>query len=212
MPLTDQNILAECQYHLVEPVDNGATWPSGLWTAVEVSRALNGRQQRFLQATGVVLSRTTLPTIPNTHHFDLPEDWLVTRRLAWQGPDGSYREIPPADGWSADHAERTWLHETARRPRIYMETDPPTLRVRLAPASYDNGILHVLYVASPATLGTSGVAFTAPDEVVAPIKYGVLADLLLKRGPAFDPDRAAYCEARFSEGVEAALALLRGWS
>lgn len=213
MPLTDQNVLAEMQFALLEPNDNGASWPSGLWTVAEVSNALNGRHVRYLQDTGVVITRAAgILTFPNVHHVDLPVDWLVTRRLAWQDPDGNYRELPPADGWSADHAERTWLFDTTRRPQIAMETDTPTVRIRLAPAAYDGGLLHVLYVAVPATLSNTGVTFAAPEEVVAPIKYGALADLLLKHGPAYDPDRAAYCEARFLEGVEAAKVLLRGWS
>lgn len=212
MPLTDQHVLAEIQYHLLEPADDGATWPSGLWSVAELTAALNQRQIRFLQETGVVLSRSTVNTIPNTHTHDLPSDWLVTRRVAWQGLDGTYRELPPADGWSADHADRTWQYNTAVRPRIYMETDTPTVRIRLAPAAFDGGLLHILYVAVPTALSNTGVAWTAPDECVAGIKWGVLADLLLKDGPAYDPDRAGYCEQRFAEAVEATQWLLRGWA
>jgi len=57
----------------------------------------------------------------------------------------------------------------------------------------------------------SAVTFTVSDDFCAAIKYGVLADMLSKVGRGQDPVRAAYCESRYQEGVEAAAVILAGW-
>ena len=48
MALTDQQVLSEIQAHLIEPEDNGVTWPSGLWTSTEVLDLLIARQRPLL--------------------------------------------------------------------------------------------------------------------------------------------------------------------
>jgi hypothetical protein len=40
-----------------------------------------------------------------------------------------------------------------------------------------------------------------PDDFTWIVKWGALADLLSKDGPARDPQRAAYCEQRYQTGV-----------
>ena len=56
-----------------------------------------------------------------------------------------------------------------------------------------------------------GVKFTVPDECVPAIKWGVIADMLSKIGRAHDPERAAWAEQQYQEGVEATKIILRGW-
>lgn len=57
------------------------------------------------------------------------------------------------------------------------------------------------------------IAFTltSPNDFTPAIKYGVLADMLTKVGRGQDLIRAAYCESRYQEGVEAAKIMLAGW-
>jgi hypothetical protein len=52
---------------------------------------------------------------------------------------------------------------------------------------------------------------TTPNDFTPAIKYGVLADMLSKVGRGQDLTRAAYCESRYQEGVEAAKIMLSGW-
>lgn len=55
------------------------------------------------------------------------------------------------------------------------------------------------------------VAVSISDDFSAALKYGVLADMLSKVGRGQDLSRAAYCESRYQEGVEAAAIILAGW-
>ena len=57
-----------------------------------------------------------------------------------------------------------------------------------------------------------GVAFDVPDEFVPGIKWGTMADMLSKVGRAQDPARAAFCESRYRQSVEAAKMILNGWA
>jgi len=41
-----------------------------------------------------------------------------------------------------------------------------------------------------------------PDDFCWVVKWGAMADLLSKDGPARDPARASYCEQRYQQGVE----------
>lgn len=50
----------------------------------------------------------------------------------------------------------------------------------------------------------TGIALGVPDDFAWVVKWGALADLLGKDGPAADQPRAAYCEQRWREGVELA--------
>lgn len=53
--------------------------------------------------------------------------------------------------------------------------------------------------------------FILPDEFIPALKWGVMADMLSKVGRGQDLQRAAYCESRYQEGVEAAAIILAGW-
>lgn len=58
----------------------------------------------------------------------------------------------------------------------------------------------------------TGVAFDLPDEFVPGIKWGTMADMLNKVGRAQDTSRAAFCESRYQQAVEAAKLILNGWA
>jgi hypothetical protein len=59
---------------------------------------------------------------------------------------------------------------------------------------------------------SGGVFFSIPDEFLPALKWGVIADMLKKVGRAQDLARAEYAENRYTEGVEAARIMLRGWA
>lgn len=208
MAVTDQQLLNECQYAVIEPPDNGATWPSGLWTLAEVLGYANQRQWYFLKETGIVTTTASITANAGTgNRFSLPTDWIGTVRAAWK--DASHWQgLQRSDTWQADHGMDTW-EATAGTPKLYMDAETPTLGIQIAPKPVINGTVEVLYVALSTTLDRSGIALTVPDEFAPYIKWGVLADMLSKvLGRQQDMTRAAYCEERFQEGITLAQCLI----
>lgn len=85
--MTDQDLLSELQYALLEPVNAGASWTGELWSTGAVTSFLNGRQDTLLRDTGIQITRPgALATLPNTARHVLPQDWMATRRMVWHSP------------------------------------------------------------------------------------------------------------------------------
>lgn len=214
MAVTDIALLTAIQYHVVEPnPDGGVTWALGDWTAATVINYLNQRQDRFLRETGIVVQRdSSVNTVPNVSRYELPDTLLQINRVSWEGPTATITELPRADTWQFDHGYADWTYNTAARPQLYTEYETPQRVIEIAPASYDNGVIHLLYVAAGETLSNTGVTFTVPDECVPILMWGTLADMLSESARVQDAQRATYCEARYHMGVEATLLLLNSWS
>jgi hypothetical protein len=208
--VTDQQVLDELQYAVIEAPNHGASWPSGLWAVAEITEYLNEAQFQFLKATNAVQRRATLVTTPNVHRQPLPADWIATTRVAWTSPTGAISELPRASEAELDYAAATWGHETAARPEVYTDAETPSLQIEVAPAAWDGGILTILYTALSATLSNTGIVLTVPDECAPAIKWKVLALMLGKAGRGQDLVRAAYCEARYQEIVQAVQLLVAG--
>lgn len=200
------------QEHLLETNDLGASWPSGLWTVQEAIDAINDAQYRFLLDTLLLITPTTLVTVPNILRHALPTDWIATYDAQWHAADGTYHELAKSDGFEADNSSiNDWPIELGS-PILYTEGEVPTLTIQVMPASLDAGVIELLYVALSTTLSNSGVNFTVPDEFVPALKWGALGMLLEKVGRGQDQERAAYCKMRYTEGVAAAQIMFDGWA
>jgi hypothetical protein len=211
MSVTDQQLLNDVQYALIEVPNSGASVSSQLWTLAEVIDAMNQAQEDFLKDTLLVLSRATLLTIPNTVRFDMPTDWIATVRVVWLNPDGVFSPLERADSFDVDGGNPTWPYNTEPHPWVYMETETPTLQLQTAPGGSDGGVLQLLYAAISAQLSNTGVAFSVPDDFTPYVKYRMLEILLRKLGRGQDTARADYCRGRYEEGVEIAKLIQRGW-
>ena len=210
--IADSAVLEEIQYHLLEAPDLGVSWTDGLWSTAEVVGYANQRQQRFLKEAPVLFGRANI-TDSGTISQTLPSDWAVTNRLVWVDNDGTWTELPRVDHRELDLSLSTWPTGTAAKPQIYTDADTPTLTIQVAPIATNTGYFQITYVPiTPALDGTGGGSlFLVPEEFVPAIKYGIMADMLGKTGRAYDPQRAAYCEARFGEGVRAARSMIGGF-
>ena len=209
--IADSAVLEEIQYHLLEAPDLGVSWTDGLWSTAEVVGYANQRQQRFLKEAPVAFGRALI-TNSGTISQTLPSDWAITNRLVWVDNDGSWTELPRVDHRELDLSLATWPTGTAAKPQVYTDADTPTLTVHVAPIPTNTGHFQITYVPmAPVLDGTGGGSlFLVPEEFVPAIKYGIMADMLGKSGRAHDPHRAAYCEARFQEGVRAARSMMLG--
>ncbi len=74
------------------------------------------------------------------------------------------------------------------------------------------GEVSLIYTGLSDLLDGTGIYFNVPDDWVPYLKYGVLADMLLKEGRGRDLLRGRYCEQRYQEGIVLAQSLLDGWA
>jgi hypothetical protein len=212
MATTDQAILQQCQYVLIEPPDGGQTWPSGLWTREEILSLANQAQDAFLYNTLLLVGIANLTVNIGDHLIALPFDWLRTISAVWRGSDGTITELQRSDTFEADHAIPTW-ELTNASPMVYMDDDVPgSLLIRIGPAPTVAGVLEILYVPAGTDLNGNGEILVLPDELAHVVKYGVLEGALSKDGRGKDAARAQYCKDRIQLAEEAAKIILKGWA
>lgn len=214
MAITDQTILSELQRVTLEGTgDGGATWPSGMWTQAEVLGYLNQRQNRFLAATGLFWTRAETAITINQSNQALPTDYIATILIAYKTAAGLYRELSKMDALELDLILPTWPGASSATPRGYYEIDGATLTTYVVPIPTEAGsALERYYVALGTALTAAGVNFAVSDEFVPTIKYGGLAEMFSKVGPAANQVLAQACEARWQEGVELGMLMAQeGW-
>lgn len=209
--MTDQDILTQLQYVLIETPDGGLTVSSGLWSPQELQDALNSAQQWMMREVWPVVTRTTLVTIPNQSRHDLPQDWMETIRVAFMEADGDMASLGRDSTWSADYLQPDWTYNLGTHPLIYSDAGTPVPQLQIMPASSDNGLVDVWYAAVPPTLSNTGVAWALPDYFVYPCKWKALAILWGKDGRGQDLPRAQAALTRANEGLEAAKIMVGGW-
>jgi hypothetical protein len=209
--MTDQDLLTEMQYALLEPPDGGQSWPSEAWTRAEVVGNLNTNIWGWFRDTHAIVKRVELPQLATgLGVVTLPVDWLATAGVVWRAL-GVRTPLGPVDRYEGDLALPSW-ETTPSTPIGYDEFEADNLTLQLIPRPDTDGILELLYVARPPTLQGAGDTMPVPDEFCSGIKYGTLGMLLRKVGRLVDPERAAYCEQRYDLTVLLTHILLGGWA
>lgn len=231
---TDADVLREVQQHLLE--EPGAVFGSGLWTVDEFRTFLSQRIHGFQKETAVALRQAYVQVPQGVRLAELPPDWVLTAALTWWGEDGKAWELARGSSWEIDCNNG----RGPGRPILYNDQEQELHQVAVSPVPKDQGVLDLLYAGygpvvggvgswylddlggtagsgapflDPDLLGPfGGQSLMLPDELVPYLKWGVLADLLGKLGRGQDPARAAYCEARFQEGILLVHLLLQGWA
>lgn len=215
MAITDQTLLSEIQRVTLENAgDGGATWPSGMWTQAEILGYLNQRQNRLLAAIGLLWKVAETAITTGQADQDQPADWIATLLVAYKSAAGVYTELPKLSQLELDLVEPQWPSETSATPKGYYEAEGnETLTTFVVPIPTAVGsALERYYVFLGTTLTALGVNFTAPDEFVPTIKYGVLADMFAKVGQAQNLQLVQACEARWTEGIELGILMSKeGW-
>lgn len=208
--MTDQAILTEIQYALLEPPDGGQSWPSEVWTRAEVLALLNAGQWRLQRETQLSSARTTIAVLAAATSVPLPADWVATLHAVWQDTTtGARTPLSPADTMQADLAIPTW-NTIGGTPLTYQDRESTSRTLRLAPIPAANGTLDLLYVPRAATLTGGGTSFAIADEFTYGAKWHAISGLLDDVGRLQDPPRAAYAERRTKLLILLADLLLRG--
>lgn len=215
MPVTDQYVLNDLVYKLLENGSANAAFPSLLTTmfdAPQLVNTLNRVQQDFMLATGMIITRTPIPAQTGKALYDLPVNSIRPRRLTWTGTDLMTRVLTQADTWELDNGDLTSWQQSRGVPIAWQENQLQQQQVGIAPLPNTSGSIGLLYIALATTLTGLGITFTVPDDWTPYIMYGALADLLGSDGESYDPARAEYCQKRYDEGIELArLALGGSW-
>lgn len=144
--VTAEIIFSNIQRLLIETVNSGASWSSGLWTQAETVGYLQQRILKFLKETGILYSYADMPKLAGVSRTVLPGDLIYTQRVSWKTSSTSYKEIPKADGLEADLLIPTWPNTSSTVPKVYTDGETPTITVQLMPPPANNGNLIVMYV------------------------------------------------------------------
>lgn len=205
--VTDQELLNDIQYKLVETANNGASMTTTLWTVPEIVQYMNDRQRQLLRETGIVVKTGTLSGLRGVKRYELPEDCISVRRVAWHSTRNIIKELIRTDPFTLDNMVAAWGNIPGT-PQVYLESTTPYQVYEVYPAPLDSGYFHIVYLSVETDLSNTGVRCSVPDEFAMYIMYGALADCWKKAGPGQDLIRAAYCEERFQEGIDLGRALL----
>jgi hypothetical protein len=208
--VTDRDLVSEIEYHLLEP-QGYTTWAgSAQFTLTQIVEALQRRRDRFLLETGLIATWHTLAiSSPTIGRLALPEAIMTVRHVGWNSADPSLPScaLLRSDEWDFGSFAPDWIQNPTDLPSAYSVSVTPPLQLQIAPPPMVSGLLDMISIDRGAVLAPSAPTILGvPDDWAWAIKYGALADLLGQDGLSSDLARAAYCEARWRQGVQLASA------
>lgn len=200
----DQDVVTMIQYHFLEPA-TGNSWTGSdqFGGLTDLTNSIQKRRDQILADTGCVVTRTTgIVTPAGTSRIFLSDATIAIRRLAFLDSFGAVTPLLPSDIL----AQRNYASDELYTPGDAYSYSSASMRpteVLLVPPVDQPGTLDLVSVQSGAALDpTVGVLLGLPDDYTWAVKWGAMADLLAKDGPARDPIRSAYCERRYQLAVE----------
>jgi hypothetical protein len=203
--VTDRDLITDLLDHLMEPpITDWTIYPgTEMFTLSSLAEAVSRRRQQFLAETGVVVSRQEV-AIPAAGRVDLPDTVIDVRRLVWRSVGGVNSHLWREDEWALTVATRGLWAVNPGVPTAYSVMAARPVEVQLAPAPSDAGTLDLVSVSTGPDLdpSTTPTVLGIPDDLAWVVKWGALADLLGRDGPARDSARSAFAESRYRQGVE----------
>lgn len=203
--LKDSDLQKLMEYQLIEPpvVPFAGT---EMFTQADFTGALQRRRNQFLLDAGIAITHTLVGAAPPPiGRIPLPQEIIDIRRLAFQDANGFFSYLSRADEFGESSFDVGWPQNPEDPPERYSIAAVAPIQVQLMPPPLNNGRLDVLAVNIGSPLDPiAGVLLGVPDDLAWVLRWGALADLLSRNGPAADLGRAAYCEQRYQQGVELA--------
>lgn len=203
--LKDQDLITDMEYHLQEPATPTVWSGTAQFLLQDFTDALQRRRNQFLVETGCHLTRSTLAMpAPPTGRVSLTDTMIDVRRAAWYSAGNVFSHLWREDELAMTAFSPTWMGSTAT-PTSFSIIATPQVTLQVSPNPSAAGTLDLVTVNAGAALNpAAGVLMGIPDDFCWVVKWGALADLLSKDGPAHDEHRAEYCEKRYQQGVELA--------
>lgn len=204
MTYTVKNAVNEILYHLLEPPLQGLLWTgTQQYSLDDVLSALQQARDTFLLETGLVVSRSTQAVGASASGVvDLDETIIAVRRAAWT-VTGITAPLRRTDQWGLVNYRVGWQTQRSASPLVYSVSAQPPLQLQIAPPTSTAGTLDLLTVNrgdDPDLLDATQV-LGVPDDWAWVVIFGALAQLFQRDGLAVDPYRAAYCDARWQDGL-----------
>jgi hypothetical protein len=201
----DQDWIGLTQYQLMEPKSVLAWTGSEMFTLGELTAAFTRRRDRYLADTGCVVTRSTTSTTALDPVIALDEDVIAVRRAAWASSFSYYYSLFPSDS-EVYGLSPSWV-QTPGAPSSYTIAAEQNLFLRLQPTPSDNGTLDLItvnngIVLDPTANSNSGTSIGMPNDLGWGPRFGALAELLGKDGPARDSARAQFCASLYDFAVE----------
>jgi hypothetical protein len=204
----DSDIASVMLFHLLEPQLNAGLYVgTDMFTLADFTKAMERRRNQFLLEAGMVLTRSIVNwPAPPISRSPIDDRTIGVVRAAWIDANGSFTVLWRSNEWTASAFKKGWENTVGITPSEYTAAAEPPVSLQVIPPPANNGQVEMLSIFTGAALNPSaGVLLGVPDDFSWAIKWGALADLLVKSGQARDMLRASYCEQRYKEGVALAL-------
>ena len=197
--------IAAMQYSLLEPATPAAWSGSSMFTLTDLTTALQNRRNQFLLDSGAVLTPITQP-ITVTPRQQLPDTVINLSRVVYKTPANTRHSLFENTEYNMSAYDPTWA-VTPGTPEVYSIISTPPLVVQFMPPPNDTGTLELVVVQTPANIDptVAGNLVNVPDNFEWVLRWGALADLLLREGEAYDPTRGQYALSRYNHGVRVAM-------
>lgn len=197
------------EYHLLETVSNASPWAgTEMFSYAQVTAAIQRRADQFAVDTGYPTEQQTIAsTSPSIGKMPLTAlaGFVDLRRAAWIDTTSKVSSpMIPGDEFEFNAFSVGWQQQPGT-PSEYSIAVTPPLSLQLKPPPLATGSVDAIYTATTqlAALPTDSPIPLLPSDFGWAIKWGALADLLSIESEAKDAARAAYCEQRYQQGVEA---------
>lgn len=198
--LTTAQIAKPIIYHLMEnngAVSAGTATSTSMFSITDINNAIAKRVNRFLEETGQIVTRITMPITAGDGRIEISNDWIDVRRAGWITPANAHTVLWRVSEYILDSQFNDWNISSSNVPSAYSVATAPLLWVQIAPPPSDIGTLELLIVDSSNTINIF-------NDFGWVIKFGAMADLLGQEGEGRDADRAQYCDQRWDEGIQLA--------
>ena len=197
------------QYHLLEAVSNAGTWAgTEMFSYAQITAAIQRRADQFAVDTGYPMVQQTIPApAPPIGKMPLTPlaGFVDLRRAAWIDTTSKISTpMSPGDEFGFNAFSVGWQQQPGT-PSEYSIAVTPPLSLQLKPPPLATGSVDAIYTATTqlSALPADSPISLLPSDFGWAIKWGALADLLNIESEAKDAARAAYCEQRYQQGVEA---------
>lgn len=206
--VTDDQMFQMIEYHLLEPLTTSypLTWTgSQQFDLASILGAWTRRQNETLGLTNCTLARSLVNAPVSPGRVFLADTLLNLRRVAWMPQSGFGYDnniLRQSDIWAESSFDygattagaqppETWLQSSQPPPSFDVDYTPPV------PGQYE--VISAL--AGPTSSTAKSTLLTIPDDWTWVPKWGALMDLLGRESNSKDVARAAYCEARYRQGL-----------
>lgn len=201
--VTQQQVIEKIERHLLEPANANAWTGSTQFTLNDLLNACRRRLDETIGQSACTISRN-LVTAALTRRTEVADSIIDIRRITWIPDTGlgySNKIMRQADAWAMRAFNPGYMQANNNTPTQWLQNTepPPSFDVDFIPPVAGN--YEVLSTQSGGAWTGGNNTLTVPDDWCWVFQFGAMADLFSRESLSADPLRAAYCRARYEEGI-----------